>query len=257
MLPTALTASMLAVLVGLGVWQLQRLAWKEGLIARIEARTQAPAVSLDQAVAVVRAGEDIEYQRVRIDAAEAAFDHAHEQYVVASGREGPGWHVLTPLVARLTSGEVIWLLVNRGYVPARLKDPSRRAEGQIGGLRADGGADPPGALSSLVGKLRLAEVPGPFSPPGEPAKSVWYWRDLEGMSRAIPAAVAGEHRLGFSLELEREPTPPGGWPEGGVTLLDLPNRHLEYALIWFSLALVLLAVYGVYLRRWLAPRHPD
>jgi len=73
LLLTAFAAAALAALLGLGVWQLQRLQWKEGLIAEIEARTKAPPISLDEAVALARKGEDFSYLRV---CAEGRFDHA-------------------------------------------------------------------------------------------------------------------------------------------------------------------------------------
>ena len=86
---TACSAAALAVLIGLGLWQLQRLQWKEGLIAQIEARVKAEPVSLKEAVAQASAGEDVSYLRVRV---EGRFDNAKERYLFAVSDGTPGWH---------------------------------------------------------------------------------------------------------------------------------------------------------------------
>ncbi len=113
---TLFMAAGLALLIGLGVWQLQRLEWKEGLIAKIEARVHAPPVTLKEAVARARAGEDISYLRVKT---EGRFDHGKERYVYAVTDEGVGWHVITPLAT--PDGEVV--LIDRGIVPDAAQGP--------------------------------------------------------------------------------------------------------------------------------------
>src|SRR5262245_19712471 len=91
---TLFSTAALAVLIGLGVWQLQRLQWKEGLLAEIETRTHAEPVSLKDAVARDEAGEGISYLRVRV---EGKFDNAKERYLFAVSDGTPGWHVIAPL----------------------------------------------------------------------------------------------------------------------------------------------------------------
>ena len=86
---TALSTAALAVLLGLGLWQLRRLQWKEGLIAEIEARVKAEPVSLKEAVARAHAGEDVSYLRVR---AEGKFDNTKERYFFTVSDGTPGWH---------------------------------------------------------------------------------------------------------------------------------------------------------------------
>ena len=112
----------------MGVWQLQRLEWKQGLIAQIEARAHAEPVALKEAVTRARAGEDVSYLRVRV---EGRFDNGKERYLYAVSDGAPGWHVITPLTT--PDGEVV--LVDRGFVPVALKDPSSRAQGEIDGDR--------------------------------------------------------------------------------------------------------------------------
>ena len=121
---TVLSTAALAVLIGLGVWQLQRLQWKEGLIAQIEARVKAEPVSLKEAVARAHAGEDVGYLRVR---AEGKFDNSKERYFFTVSDGTPGWHVITPLAT--PDGEVV--LVDRGFVPDALREPSSRPQGEL------------------------------------------------------------------------------------------------------------------------------
>ncbi|HEY7764359.1 MAG TPA: SURF1 family cytochrome oxidase biogenesis protein, partial [Aestuariivirgaceae bacterium] len=121
---TALMLAGLAVLVGLGVWQLKRLQWKEGLIAQIETRTKGEPITLKEATAMARVGRDPEYYRVRID---GRFHHARERYLYAVSDGMVGWHVITPL--ETADGDMV--LVDRGFVPDMLRDPSSRPLGQV------------------------------------------------------------------------------------------------------------------------------
>src|SRR5665648_1247610 len=101
------TLACLAVLIGLGVWQLQRLEWKEGLIARIETRTERAPMDLEQAIGLAREGRNLSYTPVRV---EGRFHHTKERYLYALSDEGkPGWHVITPL--ETVDGDVV--LVDR------------------------------------------------------------------------------------------------------------------------------------------------
>jgi surfeit locus 1 family protein len=211
----------LLILLGLGTWQMQRLAWKEDLIAKIEARVHAPPVSLAE---VEKGSKDaIEYARVRV---RGTFRHGGEQFVWAPDpQQGPGYHVYTPL--RLDDGRFI--LVNRGYVTEALRSPSARAKGQVAG-EAD-----------VVGLLREPPQRGMFSPDHDGKTGVWFWRDFDGMSRAALGPDAGK-AVHLFLDAEAEPANAGGWPQGGTTRLTLPNRHLEYALTWYGLAATLVAV---------------
>ena len=83
-----------ALLIGLGVWQLQRLQWKQGLIAEIETRTKAPPTSLSEAVALARKGDDPSYLHVRVA---GRFENDKERHLYAIAEGAPGWHLITPL----------------------------------------------------------------------------------------------------------------------------------------------------------------
>lgn len=224
---TALMLAALAVLLGLGFWQLKRLQWKEGLIAQIEARSTASPIALEEAEALVREGRDPSYYRVKVD---GRFHHAKELYLYAVSDGRVGWHVITPL--ETADGEMV--LIDRGFVPDALRDPPTRASGQI---------------EELVAVTGIVRAPGQqalFTPDNEPKANRWFWRDLAAMTRSMFPHGTIEVAP-FFLEADKSPVP-GGWPEGGQTRLDIPSNHLQYAITWFLLAVALLVIYGLYLR---------
>jgi surfeit locus 1 family protein len=228
----------IAVLIALGTWQMQRLAWKQGLIGAIGERAHAAPVPMAVVEERAAAGGDVEYTRVVVD---GAFDHAREIHLYALDESGgPGFHVITPL--RLADGSIV--LVNRGFVPNDLKDPARRAPGQLSGAQ------------HVTGLIRHPDQQGMFIPANDAARNIWYWRDIDGMATAAAGTDASRvHRL--IVDAEGEPAPAGGWPRGGVTRLTLPNRHLEYALTWYGLAAALAAVFTAFAAtRWRQPPSP-
>jgi len=229
---TAASAAALALLIGLRVWQLQRLEWKQGLIAQIEARTKAEPVPLAEAVTRARAGEDVSYLRVRV---EGRFDNAEERYLYAISDGTSGWHVITPL--QTPEGDVV--LIDRGFVPDAFKDPASRSGSQFDDA------------VTVTGLARPPEAQTLFIPDNEIQQNRWFWRDLGAMTRSMfPNGT--KDVAPFFLEAERSDVP-GGLPLGGQTRLDLPNSHLQYAITWFLLALCLVVIYVIYVRsRWRA-----
>jgi surfeit locus 1 family protein len=226
---TALALASLAVLIGLGVWQIKRLHWKEGLIAEIEARSRGEPIGLEEAKALAKQGRDPNYYRVRV---EGRFHHDEERHLFAQAiADGtPGWHVITPL--ETAQGDMV--LVDRGFVPDALKDPASRPAGQVGDV------------VTVTGIVRAPETQGLFIPDNEPAANRWFWRDVASMTRSMFPQGTKEVAPYF-LEAEKSEVP-GGWPEGGQTRLDLPNNHLQYAITWFLLAAALIVIYALYVR---------
>lgn len=234
LVPALFTLAGILILVGLGVWQLERLAWKEGLIATVAARVNAPPQP---------APAEPDWRSVNYDADE--YRHVtvsgrlhHDQEVqvyalvdtAADGSGGPGYWVLTPLVQ--PDGATI--IINRGFVPLDRKAPSTRAEGQVEGP------------VTVTGLLRMPEQEGLFTPENDPAKGAWYTRDPDAV-----AAAKGILRVApFIIDADAAPNP-GGLPIGGLTRLTFPNRHLEYALTWFGLAATLAAVFAAFAFTWL------
>jgi surfeit locus 1 family protein len=139
-----------------------------------------------------------------------------------------GYQVLTPLQEK--GGRIVF--VNRGFIPAELKDPGKRSEGQIAGA------------VRVQGLLRLPTgKPAWFLPDNRPDLNYWLWVDLPTMA----AADKLEDVAPFYIDADSTPNP-GGWPKGGVTRLELRNDHLQYAITWFSLAVALIVIYFLYHR---------
>lgn len=219
--PTIAAAIVLSVLVALGSWQMQRKAWKDGLIAQIEAGLRGEPMGLDRALLRSFAGENLEYSRIR---ARGRFLADRERYYWAPTAGGTGWHVYAPFEA--VEGWTV--IVNRGLVLDRDRDPASRPEPAV-------------SQTEIVGLLRRSEVKGPFTPDNDEVRNLWYWRDLAGMVRSM--LPEGRKQVApFFLDAERGLVPPPA-PQGGVTNLAIPNSHLQYAVTWYGLAATLVGVY--------------
>lgn len=205
-------------LIGLGVWQVERRAWKLDLIARVEARVHASPVAAPGPVDWHTVGPDDTYRHVRLS---GTLLHAKETLVQAVTEEGAGFWVLTPL----RRADASLVLVNRGFVPGDHRDPATRQDGQIAGE------------TTVTGLLRLTEPGGAFLRANAPREGRWYSRDV--------AAIAAAHGLSgvapYFVDADAIPTNPGGLPVGGLTVIAFPNNHLVYAITWFGMALMLAA----------------
>jgi surfeit locus 1 family protein len=223
--PTLITAAMLTLLLALGSWQIERLFWKEGLIAQRQAAIAAAPIAVPQSPEEARG---MEFRHVTD---QGVFLHDKEIFLGATSEGGvQGYHVLTPL--REANGRIVF--VNRGFIPAELKDRAKRSAGEVAGT------------VRVNGLLRLPPEGKPnwFLPDNRPDLNYWFWIDIPAMS-----AADGLDRVApFYIDADATPNP-GGWPKGGVTRLALPNNHLQYAITWFSLAVALIVIYVLYIRR--------
>jgi surfeit locus 1 family protein len=217
-----LLASLLgiAILTGLGVWQLERLQWKRALLADLDhAFRNATPVSLADAEASLMQDPAKDYVRVGLN---GTFDHSGERFLFSSRDAVPGWHVLTPFV---TSDRRL-VLVDRGFIPERLKPPDERTQGQIAGK------------TKLEGFLRKARPPGLFTPANRPNENVWYWPDVPAIltSLAHRPELQPSNYVVQALPSQNSPA----WPRAEApNPAVIPNNHLQYALTWFALALIL------------------
>ena len=231
LVPALFTLASLALLIGLGVWQLERKAWKEALIDSVTRRMDAAPEPLPppDRWAGLDAARD-EFTRVTFH---GTFENDREALVFAGASafrpdtSGTGYWVFTPI--RLADGARV--VVNRGFVPEANKDPATRAAGGINGP------------IDIVGVLRWPERAGIFTPAGEPAQNLWFARD----QRAIAVAKGWGNVAPFYVEQEA-PVPPGGLPRPGKLTVNLPNNHLQYAITWFGLAAVLAGVFIAFAR---------
>lgn len=214
----------ITTLLGLGTWQLQRLAWKEALIAKREAGLALPPVELSDRIDDWQA---FDYRPVEL---EGRFRHDLEQAYGVRARSGIlGHHVLTPF----TLNDGTTLLVDRGWVPADKADPETRREGQSSGLVSVSG----------IARYRLSDRPGWFTPENDPMSGRWYHYDLDAMEAALGVDLAP------LVVAVSESTDTGDLPITGLSEVKLVNNHLQYAVTWYGLALCLVGVYMVFRRQ--------
>ncbi|HEY1071637.1 SURF1 family protein [Brevundimonas sp.] len=208
----------------LGVWQVQRLLWKQDLIRQVDARIHAAPVAAPPPEQTITRQAD-QYRRVVVS---GRFDHSREALVKAVTDLGPGYWVMTPL----TTDRGFTVLINRGFVPSERQKPADRADGQVEGQ------------ARVVGLLRLTEPDGGFLRANDPAGGRWFSRDVAGIAGA--RGLAGPIAAYF---IDADATPnPGGWPRGGLTVVRFANSHLIYALTWFGLALMSAAGFFLFAR---------
>jgi surfeit locus 1 family protein len=217
------------ILIGLGTWQVERLYWKEGLIAEIEARRTAPPISVDQAAAIVSRGEDVDYRAISVS---GRFDNTRERYFLATHDGEPGFYVYTPL--SLANGKIVF--INRGFVPDELRDPAKRKQGQVAGD------------VTVVGlaRAKLTQKPSFMVPDNDTARNLFFWKDMDTMASSTGLDKASV--LPFFVDAGAAANP-GGYPIGGVTQIDLPNNHLSYAVTWYGLAAALVVIAALATRR--------
>jgi surfeit locus 1 family protein len=221
---TAATLIALAILVGLGTWQVQRLAWKRDLLARIAAVQVAPARPIGPVLHALPTGSEADFIRVRVTCPGLASAPFLELYAIRDGQVG------SRLISAcaLSGGRYRTVLVDRGFVGDTIS-----ARPPVDPDRTD--------AVDVVGVLRRPEPAGRFSPRNTPRR--WYTRDVAGMAAALrapdPAPV-------FILA-ETSSNPAWRALVPSPVPKDIPNNHLGYAITWYGLAAALLGVYAAVL----------
>jgi surfeit locus 1 family protein len=221
----ALVALLLvAGLVALGVWQVQRLAWKRDLIARVEARIHAPPVPFPTDWSSTDRARD-EYRRVTLS---GHFLNDRTTLVQAATIRGSGYWVMTPLATH--NGTV---MINRGFIPTRTTPYTKISDGV-----------------RFVGLIRMTEPGGGFLRNNDATTNRWYSRDVPAIAqaRALPAPIAP-----WFVDAEQSGAP-DTLPIGGLTVIRFPNNHLVYAITWFALAAMVAGAYIFVMRAQKPPR---
>lgn len=201
-----------AILVWLGTWQLQRLAWKQSLLAEIDARMMAAPVALPDA-------PDATADQYLPVAVTGVLDPAYIRVLVSQKQIGAGYRIISPL----TVGDRR-VLVDRGFM---------LVEDQLPPL-------PTGPVTFAGNLLWPVEVDG-YTPAPDLGKNIWFARDLPAMAVALDTEPV--------LIVARQ------GPDGGVITplpidgAGIPNDHLNYAITWYSLAVVWLGMTGFLLWR--------
>lgn len=230
------TLLMLALFLGLGIWQLQRRTEKHALIATLTERLAAPPELLpppSQWHALTPAGD--QFRRVRLT---ATYLRLPDAMVYSSGSaictdiSGPGTWAFLP--ARLPTGETV--VIDTGFVPNAMQDRGRQ-DRAVAPLLTD-------APVTLTGYMRFPEAAGMLTPQQNPAQRLWFTRDHLAMARTLGW---GGEVAPFYIDLET-PVPASGLPKPGPLDVHLPDDHMQYAIIWFSLAGAVVIAFGAWLR---------
>ena len=226
-----LILALAVICIGLGTWQVLRLQEKEAQIARIAERSELPPSALPPSEEWV--GFDPEVWDYRHATVTGRYRPAETILVFTSLTEargtehGPGYWVMTPLVR--DAGGAVW--VNRGFIPERLKTSF-----------ADGGPVETGPVT-VTGIVRRPELANAFTPGTERAERIEWIRDPARFAEISDPALTPV----LNATLDADANPLGGLPQGGETKFVLPNRHFEYAMTWYGLAAVALAMLGFWL----------
>ncbi|HMM93015.1 SURF1 family protein [Bradyrhizobium sp.] len=235
------TLAMVAVFVGLGVWQLQRRVEKHALIARLNERLAAAPEALPAAAQwpSLTPAKD-EFRRVSFTATYAPLPDA---MVYSSGSavrddvSGPGTWAFLPVLT--DDGNTI--VVNAGFVRNTMQDRSQ----QDRAVRRLITGDP----VQFTGYIRFPESAGALTPDESPAKRLWFARDHLAMARALGWGDVGKAVAPFYIDLET-PVPESGIPKPGALSVHLKDDHLQYAITWFALAVAVVIAFVVWWRGW-------
>jgi surfeit locus 1 family protein len=211
----------IAILVTLGVWQVQRLQWKEALLAQLAANAAAAPIDLATAARMAADGRDMEFVRVKFP---ATYNHARWKKMIATFQGGQGWTVITPA----QSADGFAVIVDRGRIPGQLTEFDR-----------------PTGTVEIDGVIRTyPRGRAMFDPENDDKANLWYWWDVPAMQAAsgLPEGLTP-----FPYVVQLLPAAASGaFPAPEEPQARLANNHLGYAITWFGLALTLLVVAGVY-----------
>ena len=236
--PTVITTVMVTTASLLGIWQSQRLVWKENLISERLARRDAPPVPLSSLDNVLEMA-DLAFRRVAIT---GTLLHDREMTFLGRDSEGrAGYHIVTPLQTPDFPQQILinrgWVSMEERYQADRPRDPLPTDPQNITGLLR------PGFAKSCLNLIFATEC---FTPDNDPSKNLWFWTDYPALSDHV-----GANLLPFVIEQDRA-NDLMQRPKGGQIPLDLPNNHLQYAITWFSMAIAGAVIWFLY--HW---RKPD
>ncbi len=209
----------LGVLLSLGIWQVQRLGWKQDVLAEIEDRISAAPVSLPQQVSE----DEDKYLPVTIS---GEMEPGEIHVLVSVKQVGAGYRIIQPFN---TEGRTI--LVDRGFVPTTAKQTER----QTGPME-------------ITGNLHWPDEIDSYTPEPDIGANIWFARDVPELAAALGAEPV--------LLIARSETDPNVTPLP-VDTAGIPNDHLQYAITWFGLALVWAAMTGYFLWRNRAPSESE
>ncbi len=217
LVPSLITAVLLAILLTLGFWQLRRLAWKEGLLAEIARAEHGPPAPL---------GAQPPPRFARVTATGTLRPGKFALYGDDVRDIGPATVMGAQLVEILDRPGLPSVLVDLGWVPSDAHTPAKPVSGP----------------ATITGFARPGEHPGWLSAPDDPDARRFYTLD----PAAIGASLGAADLAPFTLVAMGQAPSDGPIPADAMP--SLPNNHLSYAFTWFGLAGALLVVFGAWVR---------
>ncbi|MBI1275979.1 hypothetical protein GC177_08410 [bacterium] len=224
LIPTLVTVPCLLMVIALGCWQVQRLQWKEALLANLSEELSSPPKPLDDDMLRTPL-ERFRFRHVNFDASLPA--HTPATFAAKYYKGSLGYNVVS--AAQLPSGGEV--LVNRGWIPQAMRDSFLMKESK---------RDKPEHIQ-VEGMMRALPPQGLFVPNNTPKDNMWFWYDAPALKEAlgmqsVPSMVVDATRI----------EPAANYPMTAKAEITLRNDHLMYALTWFGLALALAVIYVVY-----------
>ncbi len=214
----------------LGMWQLQRLEWKQQHIHQLLNMDPKSFTPIEEVILSMKRSPDVSFNKVRV---KGEFDHNLSIELIPRTYHGQsGAHVYTPFILS-PSGHM--LMINRGWVPD-VKE----------GLKYD---NPRGEIE-LLGYLQQPMLPGWFTPDNVVHQKAWYYLDLNAMEDEIIKErpdLAGKVLPFYMIDIEKRPR--DEYPKPIDVMAMVKNNHFGYALTWFFLAIALGVMYIFYIRK--------
>lgn len=224
LIPTLITIPSLVLLLILGTWQVQRLQWKNGIIADISRQMALPAIELPTPVA----SEIVQYQKIRLT---GEFLYDKEIFLYTGKREfkgKDGYDVLTPL--KREDGSL--LLVDRGWIPIEARNSDAFNASRIKGS------------VTVEGIVMKGEKNATFTPENNPEKNLWFWIDIPAIRDYLKQDIPAFYILQGQGK-DKSVLPIGSTMNPAM----IRNDHLQYAITWYGAALSLLVIYYLYHRK--------
>ncbi len=220
---TVWTIVSLAILCALGTWQIQRLSWKTEIVEKIERAYEQDSANNPLNYAILMSEPETADSFFKRGVVTGTFMHEQEILIAPRTHKGaPGYHVITPL--QMEKGGII--LVNRGWAPLNSLNDIKR----------------PKDLGTITGIIRQPEKPNMFVPQNKPDTNKWYRLNIDeivrhfGLTKVVPSILYEEKNTLQGLDTWSYPLPQNE--------KKMPrNNHLQYAIFWFSMALILMIIY--------------
>lgn len=217
-IPTILTIPALILLLGLSMWQFQRLQWKQGIINNITEQSQIAPIDLPENM------EDMTYRKVILKGEFLNEDEIHMYGGSRQFKGAPGYYIITPM--RLVDNRIV--LVNRGWVPEKIKSAQKRPETILTGE------------VEIVGSIMPAETKTLYIHDNQPNRNLWFYVNLNEIRNFLKLPIGDFYVLAKDI--------PDVLPRGRDLNASLRNNHLGYALTWLFSAIALMVIYILYHR---------